>query len=372
MAGLIQYTPTILDGPPHNQLPGVSNFRYTAKLFSLGLAPLDRTGSITYPIRMKLIAPMPALRPMKKSFEEICNERALEILARAEKLGAPIYTFWSGGIDSTLVLISLLKNATPEQKKNIVVMMTEESIAEYPDFYRDHVYGKLRTDSSMMFPYMLGSNALITSGEQNDQLFGFDSIGKLILKFGSSILHKPYEQDTFRQLFNDAGKEPALTELFLQNFEKIMRAAPVPITTHFEYLWWINFSQKWQNSYLRMLTCVAPRNTPKITKEYMDMRYVSFYGTDDFQLWSMQNNDKKIKDEWRTYKWTCKDIIYDYTKDKDYRDNKTKRGSLRYVIVQQESFGFIDENFKFYRDLDASKFYVPENDFVSLPHGVAR
>ncbi len=363
---IIQYNTLVLARSPYAELPGVNSFRLLGKMFSVGLAPTDRTGSIRWPIKTRLITPIPAMRPMKKTFEQLCDERALELLARADSFDADIHTLWSGGIDSTLVLTSLLKNATAEQRKRIVVLMTEESIAEYPLFYETYVRGKLRAGSSMMYPYLLGGNSIVTNGEQNDQLFGFDSVGRLMSRFGPAIIHTPRKRETFFTFWNETIQNDAATNLFLDLFERTIEKAPVPIETHFDYLWWINFSQKWQNTYLRTLTTVAARNVDKITPEYVRTRNASFYGTEEFQLWSLNNMDKRIKDEWRTYKWVCKEAIYNFTKDADYRDNKMKRGSLHNVIMQQASYDFIDEDFHYYKDLDPSVCYDPQNDFIGL------
>ena len=70
---------------------------------------------------------------------------------------------------------------------------------------------------------------------------------------------------------------------------------------------------------MRMLAYTSERTVANITADYITTNYFHFYGTEDFQLWSMNNMDKKIKDTWNTYKWVCKDIIYDYTRDADYR-----------------------------------------------------
>ena len=78
----------------------------------------------------------------------------------------------------------------------------------------------------------------------------------------------------------------------------------------------------------------------------------------------MSNLDKRIKDTWKTYKWVCKDIIYDYTKDADYRDNKTKRASLAPLLQQQNSYHFIDESMRFWSELDPQEYYNPDNDFI--------
>lgn len=362
--GLFQYNPSALSRFPYNELPGISTFLTLGKYFSIGLAMLDRTNTIITPVQMTSLFPIPAMRAMTKTFEEICNERAQELLTRADTLGTSISVFWSGGIDSTLALISLLKNATPEQVKRITVLMSEESISENPNFYKDHVHRKLRTDSVMTFPYLIGTKTLMVSGEQNDQLFGFDAVGKLINMLGSSVIHEPYTRDKLFDFFNASANNDRATNRFLDLFERLMHAAPIPIRSYFEYLWWINFSTKWQNTFMRALSCVAPRNVPLVTAEYVQTLYTTFYGTDDFQLWSLNNLDKRIKDEWRTYKWVCKDIIYDYTKDADYRDNKIKHGSLRSVVIQQHTYSFIDDAFNFTDTLAPEKFYVRENDFT--------
>jgi hypothetical protein len=361
---LLYYNPNIATHQENHALPGVERFSKFFQIFNPTVVFIDRTDTIKIPIRAKSIFPMPEFRPMQKTFEEICNERAKELLDRSDRLGAEINVFYSGGIDSTLLLISLLKNATPEQKMKITVLMSEESIMENPNFYRDHIRGKLRTASAAMFPYLLGSKQMLIGGEHNDQLFGSDMVGKLITRFDPSIMHQLYNRDNFFKFFNEKIDDPAVTNFYLDLFERLKDAAPVPVSTHFDFLWWINFSLKWQSVFMRMLSYAAPRNVAAIDREYIASRYVHFYGTEDFQLWSMNNMDKKIKDKWNTYKWPCKDIIYDYTGDAEYRDNKIKRGSLYFLLLQQDSYNFIDESMKFYKTLDPAEYYNPDNDFI--------
>ena len=143
-----------------------------------------------------------------------------------------------------------------------------------------------------------------------------------------------------------------------------MKAAPVPIRTNYDYLWWINFALKWQTVHMRTIAHVSSRNAPKITKEYMRDYYMPFYCTEDFQLWSMNNMDKKMKGSWSTYKWVCKDIIYEYSKDADYRDNKIKKGSLISLMALHKAYKFIDESMHCYETLPPEEYYEPANDFV--------
>ena len=364
MKRLLYYNPNVVAKQNDPALPGVAMFTNFFRIYNPAVVFVDRTETIKIPVHVKSLFPIPEFRKSTKSFEDICNERAIELLARADAMGVTLYTFFSGGIDSTLVLISLLKNATEAQKKNIVVLLSEDSIIENPNFYREHIYGKLRVESSGMFAHLLGGKHLLVSGELNDQLFGSDMVGKFILRFDPSVIHQPYSRDKFATFFQEKLNDEKATTFYLDLFERLKAAAPVPIETNHDHLWWINFSLKWQAVFMRMLSYASARSVAGITPEYFNTLYVPFYGTDDFQLWSLNNLDKRIKGSWNTYKWVCKDIIYDFTKDADYRDNKIKRGSLYHLIVQQPMHNFIDEQAKFYSGLKPEEYYNSTNDFI--------
>lgn len=361
---LLHYNPSVVTGATHGTHPGISTFANYFKIYNESVVPIDRTHTISIPIHTLSLFPVPELRPFTTSYEEICNERAQTLLARAAQKEIGISVFWSGGIDSTLALISLLKVATPSALSTITVLMSEDSITENPRFYEEHIHGKMRTDSSNMFPYLLGTNTLIVNGEHNDQVFGSDAIGKLIQRFGPACAHARYSRDIFFNFFNASIENDSTTHHFLDLFEKLARAAPVPIERNYDFLWWINFALKWQNVFMRTLTYTAPRNRHLITSNYVRDFYAPFYNTEEFQLWSMLNPDKKMKDSWATYKWAAKEVIYDYTKDTEYHDTKVKRGSLYNIIVQQNAGNFVDSDMHFHDTLDAKEYYNPENDFV--------
>lgn len=361
---LVYYNPLTINVPAQYEHPGMRRFCAFFSLFNPGVAFADRTGTVRSPIRSHIFSPIPAMRPFSKTYKELCSERAREIVKRADDLAVPLYMMWSGGIDSTLALISLLEHSTEAQKKNITILMSEESIQEYPLFYREHIHGKLRIESSVRFPELLGGNHLLVGGEHNDQLFGSDMVGFMVSRFGDQIINEPFNRDRFQAFFSDRLGNADDATFYLDLFERVRAAAPVEIVTNFQYLWWLNFSLKWQSVYTRMLVRVRPRNSAKITPEYLRTRYVQFYSTDEFQLWSMNNLDKRIKDTWKSYKFTAKDAIYEYTKDADYRDNKTKRGSLFNLLVQQDVFNFMDDSCHFFQELDPKEYILIENDFA--------
>ena len=348
-----------------HQLPGLNRFRGYFHAYGRGVMPIDRGGSIRFPVKTQSLFPLPTMRIFSKSYEQICNERAVQLLRFADGMDVPLYCFWSGGIDSTCVLVSLLKAATPAQRERIVVLLSEASISEYPDFYRNQIRGKLARAPASRFPYLIGTRNLLVSGEHNDQLFGSDVIAEAIKNVGFDAVMAPYDRKLFLDFFTtrmEGDRDAA--HWYVGLFELLRERAPVPLKSNYDLFWWINFNLKWQNVFMRMLSFVAKRNVAGLTPAYVENFYWPFFCSDDFQLWSMNNMDKRVRGSWRGYKWPAKDVIYDFTRDADYRDSKLKLGSLQFLIRQQAPAAFIDDKFGFHESVTPDVFYAADNDFT--------
>ena len=362
---LIYGLPSVVTSPSNYAYPGMSRYAHFLPLFGTWTIPIDRTGTITTPVKDISLFPIPTYRPFSKTFEELCNERAKEVLASAEKAPAPRYALHAVGIDSTCLLVSLLKQATPAQKEHLVVLLSQESISENPRFYEEHIRGKLRVGSSISFTQHIGEDCYLLSAEHNDLVLGSEKIGKMMALYGPESIHRPYNREQVAGLFATSFEgDMALALFYVELFERIRDSAPIPLETNMDFLWWTNFAIKWQSCFYYILLFTPPRNAHNITRAYLETRFVSFYNTEEFQLWSMNNLDKRIKDTWKSYKWVCKDIIFDYTKDAEYRDHKTKRGSLLPLIGYNPAFHFIDEHMHFIRDVAPEEYLTPLNDFV--------
>jgi len=319
-----------------------------------GASPVDRTGTIVFPTGMKSIFPMPKMRPFRKSYEELCEQRALELLKRAEDLDVPIYVAWSGGIDSTCVLACLLKHC--KEKDRITVLMSEESVTEYPLFFMRYVRHRLRRQEARTCFDLLATKSLLVTGEHNDQLFGSDLTEDAISIFGIDVLLGRLQWELITSLYEiklDGDRETAL--FFSELFSRFLETAPIALKTNFDMLWWINFALKWQCVNMRKLIF----STTPIARDHLQIFYQPFFGTEEFQLWSMNNQDQRIRRDWRSYKWPAKDVIYGFTKDADYRDRKTKEKSLGVIMRDRPYHVFLDENYTFHQKLD---WYQPVND----------
>ncbi len=348
----------------HSPLPGMKMLSGLAKIFKTRVTFVDRSNTIASPLRTQSLFPLPVMRTFSKTYENICDERAVELLTTATKRGCKIYVSWSGGIDSTTALVSLLKHATVEQRKSIVVLLTEDSIFENPVFYREHIRGHLARESSMLLPYLVGDDHIFVSGELNDQLFGAETTNGLIKRFGPHAPHKAYDRDMLHTYFLEKSGDETLTTFYLNLFERMRDNAPIDVVSNHDMIWWFSFAVKWQSVYYRAVSYASTHSLPKISAAYLHESFTPFFNTEDFQLWSMLNPDKKIGDGWHTYKWPAKDIIYKFTKDEHYRDTKLKSGSLSLVTLRMHSYRFIDDDMCFSDTINLDDYHNPINDFV--------
>lgn len=365
-----------------------SNGLYIGRVYSLmGSAPLDvkrwsnfydniigsnislcdRSGVVKLPYNFKVYDKfkLPTdLDGFNKTYEQICAERTQELLKLQDKLQVPINIYYSGGIDSTLVVIEFMKALSPsEARDRLRIKMSPESLRENPNFYFDHIRPKLSFESSESFSSDFDRSCIIVGGEHNDQLFGTDIIAKFVKYRPFETVHLPYTRDIVVGYFIFRGMEEIHANYWFDVLDVLARSAPCEIKTVFQFFWWLNFAMKWQCVYFRMLLRADRELRDGINQDYVDSYFHHFFSTDDFQRWAMTNPHLKIKNTWQSYKFHAKDLIYDYTKDADYRDHKIKYPSLYKLFLQKDTPIGLTENYEYLYELDREKLYVPNNSF---------
>lgn len=354
------------------QMPGGINFSSYFKIFSQNITAFDRTNTIKIPLKTKTLPhlEMPKFEKYNKSFVEIMDERAKFLMHRAQMDGRKIVVMYSGGVDSTALLCAFFKNFSDKMvRDNILVLLSDHSIRENPNFFYDYIIKKVDCASVYRFPYFLGNdNYLFMSGENADQLFGSQVVPSFILDkpFSSLFLN----METMRSQMIDwirfrlrkdmehynklpANYEEHIYELFL----KMAKAAPIAIDTPYKFFWWINFATKWQSVYMRILTYSQNKSSLK-----MEENYTTFYGTKEFQLWALNNSDNLIGDTINSSKLVAKKYILDYNNDLEYLD-KPKIGSLAFIIRQKNMSMMIDENGNFIEHYPTKEYFNYDNDF---------
>ncbi|SEB48282.1 hypothetical protein SAMN04489761_0973 [Tenacibaculum sp. MAR_2009_124] len=284
-----------------------------------GATLIDRTHMLDSGFDFTIIDEIPVINDTK-TFKEICDHRAKQVL---NSTTSDLNVLWSGGIDSTLALISILKQCSSEELSRINIILSKESIKEYTTFYKEVIEGKLnhKLITGTIYEHISPSDVIIT-GENGDQLFGSDKLKHTVIsKDAFSSYHKILDFIISRKL----GSSKYTSDI-IKYLEPVINKCPFEIITLYDYLWWMNFALKWQTVSMRLLYGIN-RNA-----QDLEHNVYHFFKTPSFQSWSLSNHDKKIKDTWKSYKYIAKEIIYDYHNDKEYLVNKEKEPSLKEII----------------------------------------
>lgn len=291
-----------------------------------GATLIDRTQTLDAGIAFDIIDPLPTNIYTTLSFEEICHKRAKELVEKTQP--HTLTVLWSGGIDSTVALISLIQ-ALEEQEElhRLKVLLSRESIAEFPSFFREKIKGKLTTVPIIGNIFeSIQPKEIIVTGEHGDQLFGSDKLKYSII---TGEAFRPYEDVLEFIISRKLGTDRYTTQI-IDFINPQLKASPLTIVTLYDYLWWMNISLKWQTVSMRLIHGLER------SAHDLEETVFHFFKNTDFQQWSFSNPTAKIKETWPSYKYIAKEFIYRFHPDKDYLEKKEKEQSLREVIVYDE------------------------------------
>lgn len=303
-------------------------------------APLiDRTETLDAGIEFEIIDKLKDFSISEKSFSEICELRAKFICEKSLAENRRIQILWSGGIDSTLALVSIFKELEKrDDLECLEILLSKDSIAEHSTFFRDVIEKKLRYILFEPPIYdFLDAEKIIVTGEHGDQLFGSDKAQHFVI---TNQAFRSFEELLPLVIARKLGSTKSVDSIISYLMPQIEKS-PVKIETLFDFLWWMNFSLKWQHVSLRMFY-------PKEDKRFfLDENFLHFFSAKDFQNWSISNHSLKIKKTWKSYKFIAKECIFDFHKDENYLLNKEKEQSLKDAIITQPTIlRFIKRPFK--------------------------
>lgn len=280
----------------------------------------------------KSICPIPNIPAVfNMSFAECCDESAIKVLQEAES--KQVLLSWSGGIDSTIMLTAILRNGYDSNKHKIKILCDSASVKEYVWFFYNVILQKFETqhiDRSGSY----NEDTIVYTGDLGDQVFGSEMATTMIPKYGGDFIYKPYK-DGMYQFYGDTKGDNG--KRIFEHYLPVVDYAPFKIDTIFDFIWWWNFSQKWQHCKIRQLMWGS---LSKLKYHYNNR---SFYDTDNFQLWSIFNQDKKIGKTLESYKLIGKEYVVEYTKDNNFL-KKPKVSSIS-TKRHNPSCYMLDENY---------------------------
>ena len=289
----------------------------------------DRSGAVPHYLNIAPIHPMPKFDPTyNRSFHEVAEERAKQILS----FNKPIKVCWSGGLDSTYVLFTLLNYAN--DKSQIEVYGTYASIIESGNIFDLFVKDKIKYKISV-YPSNEVKNAvedcIWVTGYQGNQLFGptdnFFSEGR-----ETAFFHHTF--GTSKTIYEDYRKN--INPEVLEFIQPAIDASPRKIETGVDLRWYGIFNFDWYNGRYHMLGEMPEEKLKSIHH---------FFDTDEFQKWTIHTKEPwtKVPGDPNTHRWQMREALTDYG-FKQYAKEKSK--AISNFTSNKTTWYFLLENYE--------------------------
>lgn len=295
---------------------------------------------------------MPAYDPkFNLSFEQVTDQRALDIQKIIHKTDARIGVFYSGGIDSTICLSALIKNLSSEELKHIDVCLSAESIIENPHFFEKFIHNKINIidSSKVRYDYFESRGNYTITSDQGDSIFGTElgtklyfsypqvlkklsqesrkNIESLGLKISDGDVHYSKYKDLIIAYF-DLPHRPDFGRQFYEKLNLNIQSSAVPIVSLHDFFWWYIFNVKYMECALR--STIYYYSGQEIKKSITNT-VINWFNDPQYQKWSMANNNNGQKINGTTpasYKLIGRKYIYNFDKNDWYFKYKSKLASL--------------------------------------------
>jgi hypothetical protein len=318
---------------------------------------------------------MPAYDPSySKSFSDISDMRAIE-LKNLINTGKKIVVFYSGGIDSTVTLVALLKNFTTEELKSVSLALNQDSMIENPNFYTKYIQNKFYIIDSQENKYsdLISRGYICVPSDLGDALFGtvlgvklysqFNELSntmsnntkKLIKNLYYEVASKDVHYSKYKDLIiaylnsvlakNKQILQPGddkFGEIYYNKLVNNINTSTVPIHSLHDFFWWIIFNIKFMHCALRPGILYSGGNN---CQDFFENGLFNWFGSTDYQLWSMANNNngQKINGPIQSsYKFAAKKYIYDFDQNDWYYRYKLKMPSMPTLRLRNYKKNFTD------------------------------
>src|SRR6185312_8528239 len=284
----------------------------------------DRTQTLFPRPEIKCLTPIGDPNGEKHTVDELMANRVQEIVAAAN--GRKIAVCWSGGLDSTSVLLAFMEVL---KAADITVIMNQKSIDEYPLMYNELIKDQCPIIEMPEFAVedtmnkVVKDGYVVVTGEIGDQMFG--SI-KFMEYADQADLLKPWTE-ILKGVSGDTQN----------SYQTLVAACPVPMTTVKMFWWWFNYVIKYQGVQLRMLIS-APDTR-------LNDNVFHFFDNKQWNDWCLYT-DQEVRypgSDPLMYKKPLKDYILDKTGDQDYYAHK---GKVRSLIIYHGTLARIYESDK--------------------------
>lgn len=291
-----------------------------------------------------------------RSFSEVTDRRAHEIKIRIQS-GEKFAVMYSGGIDSTVVLASLIKNLTQEEIQSVTVCASIDSVIENPNFWNKFIHNKFKIIDSKTIKYddLIELDLTPITADEGDCIFGtlmgltlYNNFDYYISDMSPKVKERLAlmkdrisSEDIHYSVFKDiiikhlaVKTNPEFGRLLYEKYHWNIQTASVPVYSLHDFFWWLIFNVKYLNCSVRGALYFNDRLDYKTTI----YRIFNWFNGVEYQQWSMVNNNngQKIKKSVSTYKSAARDYIYEIDQNEYYKNFKLKLESLFNIVRTQD------------------------------------
>jgi hypothetical protein len=305
------------------------------------------------------------------NFAEVSDLKAIDFKNRINSKNEKFAIMYSGGIDSTAMMVALLRNLSPTELENIFVCTSMPALVENPNFWTKHIFGKFKIIDSSQNKYddLIKAGYTPVTADDGDCIFGTvfgltiyynwralcdkfnlspesrTFIANNIHRFNDPDLHYSNFKDLLIAYLNvppnqrfpavpQENPDPEFGRRLYNKFDLNCKTAGMPINSLHDFFWWLIFNVKMLNCGVRGALYYNDTVDPNTAIHAVE----NWYNDEVYQHWSMNNNNngQKIIGGPATYKQAARDYIYSYDKNEWYRSFKLKLESMANNVTNQD------------------------------------
>lgn len=272
------------------------------------------------------VCPIPKITSGLIPFDQVLDQIMDQFQQRVRQSGRPVYVAWSGGIDSTTILVSMLKTFDSDLLRDLVVICDQGSINENAYFYHNFIKDRLNTVESDQFEITVQNHdkIIFVDGEIGNQIFVTSPIMTMLeYRRRWDLLDQPWRSlKDLTELTADTG--PFATQLIMDSIEH----APIPIETGFDFLWWTGFNFKFDDCLLRKIPQYTRNLDAQQSRHFWEHSLFRPFAQPSMQVWAMLSKDLRRESLKTTVKYQAKKYIHEFDHNDFYFYNKREERSV--------------------------------------------
>lgn len=347
MTEFVYVASQLLDKFDTEQYPDVALYKQFGKVFGATWIS-DRSKTLTMPFStgIEKVNEFYAFDDFNVSIDEALVNSATDILSRNKT----VYLMWSGGIDSTLMIIAFFK--TGLDLKNVKVVLNIDSIKENYNFYKKYVlpnFDLVATELLIQDAKSKILDGVIVQAEHADLIFSV-SITRIMNKaLGPNFMHYPFDRTNTLEFLTKKGWSKLAANCAYDLVSLTATKAPIELKTMQDFAWWYSYNFRWQHNREKFRARINPLN-----------EYITFFAHRDFQRWSVKNLlEHRHLDE----KTEFRRAIRDFTLDDNYATFKIKWASQSKHLATNSAFALTLDDKLITNDFNLRDYYTENNSF---------